>query len=65
MSERADQRICINALAHSTALLQAIFFFGKASHHPSLSTPHTAQISLPATFGFSQSYNRRCKGEDL
>jgi len=37
MTERADQQICINALAHSTALVQA--FFGKTSHHPGLSAP--------------------------
>jgi len=40
-------------------------FFGKAPHHPHLSAPHTAQIWLPATSGFSQSYNRRWKGRDL
>jgi hypothetical protein len=34
---RADQRICINAPAHSTALVQAIF--GNASRHPGLSAP--------------------------
>jgi hypothetical protein len=37
MTERADQRICIKAPAHSTSLLQALF--GKASHHPGLSVP--------------------------
>ena len=30
-------------------------FFRKASHHPGLSAPPTAQICLPATSGFSQS----------
>ena len=38
MTERADQRICINAPAHFTALLQA-FWGGKTSHHPGLSSP--------------------------
>ena len=52
-----------NAPAHSTALVQA--FFGKASHHPDLSAPPTAQIWLPATFGFSQSSKRRWNGGDL
>ena len=36
MTGRADQQMCINAPAHSTALVQA-FFFGKASHHLGLS----------------------------
>ena len=36
MTERADQRICIIAPAHSTALVQA-FFFGNASRHAGLS----------------------------
>ena len=30
-------------------------FFSKASHHPGLSAPPTAQIWLPLTYGFSQS----------
>jgi hypothetical protein len=37
MTERADQQICINAPAHSTAVVQTIF--GKTSHHPGLSAP--------------------------
>jgi hypothetical protein len=37
MTKRADQRICINAPAHSAALMQA--FSGKASHQPVLSAP--------------------------
>jgi hypothetical protein len=37
MTERADQRICINAPAHSTALVHA--FLDKTSHHPGLSAP--------------------------
>ena len=36
ITERADQRICINAPAHSTALVQA---FVKASRHSGLSAP--------------------------
>ena len=32
-----DQQICINAPAHSTALVQAVI--GKTSHHPGLSAP--------------------------
>jgi len=37
MTERADQLHHDNAPAHSTSLVQALF--GKASHHPGLSTP--------------------------
>jgi len=37
MTERADQLHHINATAHSTTLVQALF--GKASHHPGLSAP--------------------------
>jgi len=37
VTERADQQICINAYAYSTALVQA--FFGKMLHHPGLSAP--------------------------
>jgi len=37
MTERAHQRIYLNAPAHCTALLQA--FFGKTLHHPGLSAP--------------------------
>jgi hypothetical protein len=40
MTGRADQRIFINASAHSTALVQGFFFFFfffKASRHPELS----------------------------
>jgi len=44
--EQADQLHHDNAPAHSTALVQA--FFGKASHHPGLSTP------LQPRFGFLQ-----------
>jgi hypothetical protein len=29
MTERADQRICINAPAHSTAVVQAFFVLAK------------------------------------
>jgi hypothetical protein len=40
MTERADKIHHDNAPAHSTALVQAFFFFfGKASHHPGLSAP--------------------------
>jgi hypothetical protein len=39
--------------------------FGKASYHPGLSAPPTAQIRLPATSGFSQSQNRHWKRGDL
>ena len=38
MTERADQFHHDNAPAHSTALVQALFF-GKTSHHPGLSAP--------------------------
>jgi len=38
MTERADQLLYNNAPAHSTALVQALFF-GKASHHADLSAP--------------------------
>jgi hypothetical protein len=44
MTERANQLHHDNALAHSTALVQT--FFGKTSHHPSLSPP-----PLPPRFG--------------
>jgi hypothetical protein len=37
MTERADQQICSNAPAHSTALVQVFFFLGKTSHHSDLS----------------------------
>jgi hypothetical protein len=36
VTKQADQQICINAPAHSTAVIQALFF-GKTLHHPSLS----------------------------
>ena len=39
--------------------------FGKASHHPGVSAPLQSRFWLPATSGFSQSYNRRWKGGDL
>jgi len=38
MTEPADQRICINAPAHSTSLVQA-FFLARKWHHPDLSAP--------------------------
>jgi hypothetical protein len=37
VTERADQRICINAPAHSTSLVQD--FLDKTSHHPGVSAP--------------------------
>jgi hypothetical protein len=37
MTQRADQRICINATAHLQ--LSCRFFYGKISHHPGLSAP--------------------------
>ena len=42
MIERADQLHHDVAPAHSTALVQGIFFFGKTSHRPGLSAlpPH-------------------------
>jgi hypothetical protein len=46
MTERADQLHHDNVPAHSTALVQAFFFFGKASHHSGLSAP------LQPKFGF-------------
>jgi len=52
ITEQADQLHHDNAPVHSTALVQALY--GKASHHPGLSAPPTAQIWLPATYGFSQ-----------
>ena len=39
MTERADQLHHNNVPAHSISLVQALFFFGKASHHPGLSAP--------------------------
>jgi hypothetical protein len=39
MTEQADQLHHDNAPAHSTALVEAFFFFGKESHHPGLSAP--------------------------
>jgi len=57
MTERTDQFHHDNAPAHFTALVQVFFWGGrgKASHHPGLSVPPTAQIWLPATSDFSQS----------
>ena len=63
MTEWADQRHHDNAPAHCTALMQACF--GKATHHPGLLAPPTAQIWLATTSGFSQSENRRWKRGDL
>jgi len=52
MTEPADQLHHNNTPAHSYSSHEG--FFGKASHHPGLSGPPTAQIWLPATSGFSQ-----------
>ena len=52
MTERAEQRICINAPDHSTVLIQAFFF---AKHHiTQVCQPPTVQIYHPASCGFSQ-----------
>ena len=50
MTERADQRIYINAPAHSTALVQA--FLDKTSHHPGLSAPLQPRFVSLRLLGF-------------
>jgi hypothetical protein len=53
MTERADQRISINAPAHSTALLQALFFI-KTSHHRGLSAPQQTTFGSLQLLFFSK-----------
>ena len=57
MTERADQRICINVPAHSTAHMQAFFFFWQNIASPRSVSTRTAQIWLPATSGFFPKLN--------
>jgi hypothetical protein len=46
MTERADLLLHDNVPAHSTAVVQAFFFFfGKASHHPNLSAPYSPDLA--------------------
>ena len=56
MTQRADQRIYISAPAHSTALMQAFFFWQNITSPRSVSTI-IAQIWLPMTSVFSQNWN--------
>ena len=45
--------------------LSCRFFFWQSNTSPTSVSPPTAQIWLPATSGFSQTWNRRWKGGDL
>jgi hypothetical protein len=49
ITKRADQRICINAPAHSTALVKA---FVKASPHSGLSAPLLTRLGFLRLLGF-------------
>jgi hypothetical protein len=51
MTERADQLHHDNAPAHSTALVETIFF-GKASHHPGLLAPLQPRFGSLWLLGF-------------
>jgi hypothetical protein len=62
MTQRADEQICINAPAHTTALMQA--FFGKALHHPGLSVPHVPDLA-PWNFWFFPKLKLPLKGRRL
>jgi len=63
MTKPADQLHHHNAPVHSTALVQS-FLWQSITSPRSVSSPK-AQIWLPATFGFSQSSNRRWKLGDF
>ena len=63
MTEPADQRICLNAPAHSKVLVQA--FFGKTSLHPGLSAPLQPRFGSLRRMVFLKAKNRRWKWGDL
>ena len=54
MTERADELHHDKAPAHSTALVQAFFFFWQSITSPTSISPPTAQIWLLETTGFFQ-----------
>jgi hypothetical protein len=64
MTERADQLHHDNAPAHSTALVQAFFFWQSITSPRSVSSP-PAQIWLPATSGFFPKLKSPLKGGDV
>ena len=61
MTQRSDKRICINAPAHSTALVQV--FFGKASHYPVLSVPLQPRFGSLRLLAFPKANIAVCKCE--
>ena len=62
MTEPADKLHHDNGPAHSTTLVQV--FFGKASHHPSLSAPYSIHLA-PCDFWLSPKANITVEMEEI